>query len=66
MAPVFEPEGFRHGLSVAGDQVDFLWLTFITKAELAFKLTEGYAALVERFQAGRFPQLLDPYRASLA
>jgi hypothetical protein len=65
LEPRFEEPGFRAGPRWQDERVGFLWLTFITSDELAFKLERGSEALVDNFEQQHLPKILETLRPSL-
>lgn len=65
LPPVFEPPDFATGLILAGEPVNFLWLTFVTTAECEYKIQHGYEALMKKFEQANFPHVVNTARETL-
>lgn len=66
LPPIYEDEAFHsEGLYYSGEQVQFYWVSFITRAETEFKLANGYEALMRKFEAADFPVTIVADRADL-
>lgn len=51
-------------LNLGGDPVHFLWVVPLTTAECNFKLTRGFASMMNLLQQNRHPYVFDPRRKS--
>jgi hypothetical protein len=62
---VYEADEFVNDFKLGGEQVNFLWLTYISDKETEYKLKYGYDKLVDSFSADNFPRVFDPFRQSI-
>jgi hypothetical protein len=63
--PVCEPDIVQNGFTYGKENVNFLWLTFLSDEETQYKLDHGVDEFFSKCNDQNFPVITDPYRKSI-